>query len=184
MSIRAVMVALAVATASSAGAALPGLYAGACYAAAEHGWPVRESLMVCTLALRDRGLSLRDRGATLVNRGIVQYRARQTAAAIADYDKALEVAPGLAEARVNKAIALVGAGRDREAIDLLSAAIADGPAEPEVAYYTRAMANEDLGALRAAYDDYTRAAALAPGWSEPAEQLRRFTVVRRPTALG
>jgi hypothetical protein len=38
--------------------------------------------------------------------------------------------------------------------------------------------------MRAAYDDYTAAAALAPDWTEPAEQLRRFTVTRRPTARG
>lgn len=154
----------------------------ACFLAAAWNWPTRTSLDVCMAALRDRSLTPCEYGATLVDRGIVAYHARKFSAAIADYDAALAVVPGLAEAMVNKGIALVEAGRDAEAVLVLTAAIDKAPARPKVAFYARAMANETIGATRAAYDDYSRAAALAPDWDEPATQLRRFSVVRRPTA--
>lgn len=176
--------ALMIAGAVPAGAVLPSGHRLACYQAAEFGWPTRNGLDVCTEALRDPKQSLHDRGATLVNRGIVQLHARRYAAAVADFDAALVVAPGLAEALANKGIALVDSGHPVDALDLLTAALAANPARPEVVYYSRGLANEEVGAMRAAYDDYTAAAALAPDWTEPAEQLRRFTVTRRPTARG
>ena len=166
------------------GEAGPSHLASACFSAAAWNWPARTSLDVCTAALRDRSLTPRERGATLVNRGIVAYHARKFGAAIADYDAALAVVPGLTEALIDKGVALVEAGRDAEAVPVLTAAIAEAPPRLEVALYARAMANETIGATRAAYDDYSRAAALAPDWDAPAEQLRRFSVVRRPTARG
>ena len=48
---------------------------------------------------------------------------------------------------------------------------------PEIAYYTRGIANEALGRTRAAYHDYRQAAALKPEWAEPKNQLKRFTIV-------
>ncbi len=155
----------------------------ACYQAAAFGWPLRQSLEICREALRDPTLSPRDRGATLVNRGIVELHAKRYAAAVADFDAALVVAPDLPAALVNKGTALLEAGRPADAVDVLTAALATSPDLP-VAYYTRAMANEAVGATAAAYDDYRRAAALAPDWAEPVEQLRRFSVARRPTARG
>lgn len=183
MSIR-ILLALIVLTASSAAAAGFGDRGRACYAAAEHGASANQGLKVCSAALRDPRLSVRDRGATLVNRGIIAFRANRLAAAIADYDAALELVPDLAEAAINKGIALVEAGRNAEAVATLTDVLSQAPAPPALAYYTRAMANEALGATRAAYDDYRAAAALAPDWAEPVDQLRRFTVVHGATAVG
>lgn len=53
---------------------------------------------------------------------------------------------------------------------------------PEIAYYTRGVAHEMLGNMRAAYSDYRQAAALKPGWQELLTQLQRFSVV--PKARG
>ncbi len=64
--------------------------------------------------------------------------------------------------------------------NLISQGLDLNPARPEVAYYTRAIANEALGRTRAAYDDYRQAAALKPEWSEPKNQLKRFSVVGKP----
>jgi tetratricopeptide (TPR) repeat protein len=183
MSIRLVIVAAFV-LATPVGAAASGSFGQACYQAAAFDWPVRQSLDICKAALRDRGLSTRDRGATLVNRGVVELRARDYVAAVADFDAALVVVPDLADALVNKGIAQADAGHPVDAIASLTAALAANTARPEIAYYMRAMANEDVGATGAAYDDYRRAAALAPEWTAPADQLRRFSVVRRATALG
>lgn len=159
-------------------------FANACFLAATWQWPARKALSVCTAALRERALTPHARAAILVNRGIVEFHARKLNAAIADYDAALAAEPDLADALVNKGIALVAGGRDAEAVPVLTDALAAEPTRPEVALYARAEANETLGETRAAYEDYSRAAELAPEWNAPAEQLRRFSIVRRRTARG
>ncbi len=160
-------------------------FAPACFQAAAQvvDLPLRDGLDICASALRDRHLSARDRGATLVNRGVVELRAKRYAAAVADFDAALVIVPDLVEAMVNKGIALVESGRSADAVVVLDAAVTIAP-DRASAYYTRAMANEEVGATRAAYNDYRRAAELAPDWAEPAAQLKRFSIVRRATALG
>jgi tetratricopeptide (TPR) repeat protein len=105
--------------------------------------------------------------------------------AIMDFDAAIALQPEFAEAYVNKGIALVRLGnRDDEAVASLSQGIARNPLRPEIAYYQRAVANEGLGRVREAYEDYSRAAALAPEWADPAEQLQRFQTVRAKTMSG
>lgn len=148
--------------------------ASACYRAAE----LRDSaaLAACDRAL-DTSLSRRDRVATLVNRGIVKMWTGDDTAAIADFDGALALNADFAEAKVNKAIALVRiGGSERAAIVLLDAGLAARVSRPEVAFYARGMAHEVLGDTAAAYRDYRRAAELKPGWEEPVRQLTRFTV--------
>ena len=156
-----------------------------CYLAAESGHPDRDGVEVCTRALNEESLSLADRAATFVNRGIVRMQAKQLNDAIADFDAAIRTRPQTAEAYVNKGIALVHLGnRDADAVALLTSGLERGPARPEIAYYVRGIANEQLGAAREAYADYTRAVELKPGWAEPLAQLERFTVKRKPVATG
>ncbi|MFZ4689411.1 MAG: tetratricopeptide repeat protein [Polymorphobacter sp.] len=160
-------------------------YARGCFEAAQKRLPLRQALRVCDSALLDEALASNDRAATFVNRGIVQMQAKKLDAAIADYDAAIKVRPDIAEAYVNKGIALMQHGnRDDEAVVQLSEGIARNPLRPEIAYYTRGVANEGLGRAREAFEDYSRAAQLAPDWPEPAEQLQRFQTVRRKTGLG
>lgn len=155
----------------------------ACYEAAEYNRPEKPSLATCTTALRDETQTLRDRASTFVNRGIIHMQARNIVAAIEDYDAALKIDPGLAEAYVNKGIALVHlGGRDEEAVVQLTRGLDRKPSRPEIAYYTRGIAYEMTGATRAAYEDYKQAAELAPKWAEPAAQLLRFSIVKKPTA--
>jgi tetratricopeptide (TPR) repeat protein len=149
-----------------------------CYEAAESERATRDGVESCDQALAEQALSVRDRAATYVNRGILGMRQKKHAAAIADYEQAIRLKPDLAEAYVNKGIALVHVGgRDGEAVNFLSRGIDLNPVRPEVAYYTRAVANEALGRTRAAYEDYRQAAALKPDWAEPQKQLQRFSVV-------
>jgi tetratricopeptide (TPR) repeat protein len=160
-------------------------YARGCFEAATNGRSLKQGLRVCNSALIDETLALEHRAATFVNRGVVQMQARKLEAAIVDFDEAIRLRPETAEAYINKAIALqrIG-GRDDEAVTLLSEGLVRNPMRPEIAYYQRAMANEELGRVRAAYEDYSRAAALAPDWPDPAEQLQRFQVVRRKVMSG
>lgn len=160
-------------------------YARGCFEAAASGRSLKQGLRLCNSALIDETLALDHRSATLVNRGIVQMQARRLEAAIADFDEAIRLQPGSAEAYINKAIALQRmGGRTDEAIELLSEGLARNPIRPEIAYYQRAVANEDLGRVRQAYEDYSMAASLAPEWRDPAEQLERFQTVRRKVLSG
>lgn len=150
-----------------------------CYVAAELQRSDRASLAVCDEALREGGLSRRDLVATHVNRGIIRIYARDEAASLEDFDRALAIDPDIAEAKVNKAIAILRMEGDfQTAIALATEALALGVSRPEVAYYTRGMAYDVTGDAANAYRDYQRAAAIRPEWSDPARQLARFTVTR------
>jgi tetratricopeptide (TPR) repeat protein len=188
---RAATAVLALAAFASLGAAVPasaavtivgGGLGRACYEAAEFKRETRSSLALCTRALTEEALSRRDRAATHVNRGILSMHARDLAAALVDYDHALRIDPALAEAHVNRGIALLHmGGQDSEAVAAFTRGLELNPSRREVALYSRAVANELLGNIRAAYDDYQAAAAARPGWADPVEQLKRFTIERRPT---
>ena len=54
-----------------------------------------------------------------------------------------------------------------------------GTDEPEVAFFGRGLAHEDIGDLKSAYADLRRAAELRPQWPQPAQELARYQV-RRP----
>lgn len=157
-----------------------------CYMAAELDTAAsrRDGLEICTRALVEEALSQRDRAATLVNRGILNMRGKAVDAAIRDYDAALRAQPGLAEAFVNKGIALLHKGDEAAAVEMLTAGIERSPSRPEVAYYSRAVAHELLGKLKEAMGDYRQAATLAPKWDEPAKQLERFKIVNTETKAG
>lgn len=155
-----------------------------CYLAASLKRDFQASLGICTSAL-ESDLSQRDRAATYVNRGVLYADSRNPEMALRDYASALAIDPGLAVAHVNAGIALLQVGgRDQEAIEALTRGIAMGAPRIEVAYYTRAMAYEMIGNVRAAYDDYHAAAEAKPEWEAPREQLKRFSIVRRETARG
>lgn len=151
-------------------------YGRLCYEAARAGQPSDLGVATCDKALAEQDLEPADRAATLVNRGILLMYAKKHAQALASYEAALKVEPELAEAYVNKGIALVNLGRDAEAVAASSRALELNPSRPELAYYTRGVAHEQLGNARAAYNDYRQAAALSPEWKEPQAQLQRFSV--------
>jgi tetratricopeptide (TPR) repeat protein len=156
--------------------------ARACFEAAKLRRPGPSGLDACGRALDEDGLAAPLQAATYVNRGIIHMQMDSLTAAIADFDSAIALRPETAEAWVNKGIALIRIGDDAEAARLLSHGLDLKPENPAVAHYSRAYAYEGLGRLREAYEDYGRAAALAPDWPDPAEQLRRFKVVRVRTA--
>ncbi len=156
-----------------------------CFLAAELKRETRASLAVCGRALSEEGLSRRDRAATFVNRGIVHMQSRELKQAIADYEAAAKLEPTLAEAHVNRGIALLHrGGADRDAIAALTKGLSMNPSRPEVALYTRAVANELVGDVKAAFEDYQAAAAAKPDWTAPAEELKRFSVERKEVERG
>jgi tetratricopeptide (TPR) repeat protein len=147
----------------------------ACYENARDRRATPHAVNQCDEALM-QPLSQQDRAGTYVNRGILLMARGSLDQAMADFDAAIELQPGLAEGYLNRGAVLVVRNDQRGAIEALDRALALTPNEPARAYYNRAIAYEDLGEVRAAYRDYRRAAELAPEWDAPRTELTRFRV--------
>ena len=148
-----------------------------CYEAAESLLqPSQRALATCNEAFDEPGISRRDVVATFVNRGILKLRRGATEAAIADFDAALEMDPRQPEAYLNKGAALMQRNDPQGALPLFSVALEYDTDRPAIAHFGRAIANEDLGNLPAAYADYRRASELAPDWAQARTELARFQV--------
>ena len=152
--------------------------AAACYAATFDDRARRSAAAQCTFALEREPLSDADRVATYVNRGIVRMNLRDHAGAERDFDTALSMNVREAEAWLNKGLLRLRQDRPGEAMTFIQAALDTNTIRPALAMYARGIANEQLGDLRAAYSDLRRARDMAPGWSLPAEQLKRYSIVR------
>jgi tetratricopeptide (TPR) repeat protein len=145
-----------------------------CYRAAAGDRDDWRALGACNLALESQFLTTPDRAATLVNRAIIRMRRNDNRRALNDLDAAIALDEQLAEAHVMRGAVLIDLDRPHEAVEGLTRALALNPANPERIYYYRAAAYEDQGNARAAYDDYRRAAEVAPDWAPPRHELTRF----------
>ncbi|HEX8641306.1 MAG TPA: tetratricopeptide repeat protein [Allosphingosinicella sp.] len=149
-----------------------------CYEAADSPTtPTLRDLRDCDAALGEEALSQHDRVATYVNRGILRLRRGHADTAIADFDAAMALNPRQPEAYLNKGAALIRLENPSEALQLFTAALEYNTERPEIAHFGRAIANEELGNIRAAYQDYRRASELDPEWQDPRTELARFRVV-------
>jgi Flp pilus assembly protein TadD len=118
--------------------------------------------------------------ATHVNRGILKLRKGSVDGAIADFDRAIALDSGEAEAYLNKGMALLRLpGSGEQAVGLFDTALAKKTRKPAFAYYGRAIAHELNGRIPDAYRDYRQASALEPKWRDPRNELARFTVRRQ-----
>ena len=149
-----------------------------CSIAAIDGRSDRKSVLTCTTALETENLNFRDRARTYVNRGVLQMRQRDFPTARADFDAASRIDPDLGEAWVNRGATYVGEERYSDALGQIDKGLALGVKDPEKAWFNRGMANEGLGDLKSAYQDYSKAAELDPEWDAPKRELMRFTVKR------
>ncbi|WP_162806193.1 tetratricopeptide repeat protein [Sphingosinicella terrae] len=150
-----------------------------CFEAADSPMsPTARDMAYCDEAFQGESLSLHDTVATHVNRGILRLRRNQVEPAIADFDSAMRLDPDQPEAYLNKGAALIRMERNPdEALQLFTIAIDRQTRRPAVAHFGRAIANETLGNVRAAYNDYRRASELSPDWRDPRVELQRFRVV-------
>jgi tetratricopeptide (TPR) repeat protein len=149
-----------------------------CSVAAIDGRADQTSVLVCTTALETENLNFRDRARTYVNRGVLQMRQRDFPNARADFDAASKIDPDLGEAWVNRGATYVGEERFGDALGQIDKGLALGVKDPEKAWFNRGMANEGLGDLSSAYQDYSKAAELDPQWDAPKRELMRFSVKR------
>ena len=74
-----------------------------------------------------------------------------------DFNKGIVMMPEMGEGYLNRGAAFIGQKRFSEALEDLNKGLALGVSRPEIGYYDRAIANEALGNVKAAYDDYNQA---------------------------
>lgn len=171
------------AAATSAGAAVMVIGPGpgaACYEAAEYNRISKASIAVCDEALEQEALSPRDRAATYTNRAYLQIARNEPMPALRDVNAALKIQPSMTAAAVNKSAALIMLNRFAEAKATIDEALplASG-LELQRALYNRALANESLGDVKAAYADLKRALELDPKFEEARIELTRYQVRSR-----
>ena len=170
----------AAAPASAAVVVLGNSDARMCYEAADSPMaPAARDIRRCDEALLREALSNYEVVATHVNRGILRLRRGFIDEAISDFDAAIRLDPNQPEAYLNKGAALLRRDNAAEAMTLFTSALERNTSRPAIAHYGRAIANETLGNLNAAYRDYTAASQIAPDWREPRLELARFRVISR-----
>ena len=150
-----------------------------CFEAADSPMmPQVSDMRRCDDALNMGNLSNYETVATHVNRGILRLRRGGIDEAIADFDAAMHLDPNQPEAYLNKGAALIQRQNPTEAAQLFTVALEHNTQRPAIAHYGRAVANEALGNVREAYNDYQMASQLAPNWAAPRADLQRFRVVQ------
>ena len=164
------------ASASPAVTTLGGSFAEGCYQAARKRNASMDTLRTCDYAVAAQPLNAQDTLATYVNRGILRMIRSNYAGADADFTAAAAMDPARSEPWLNLATLRLKQGKSAEALPLFTKAIDLGIEEPEIAYFGRGLAHEDVGNLKAAYADLRRAAELSPTWGEPAKELARYQV--------
>jgi tetratricopeptide (TPR) repeat protein len=151
--------------------------AHACYEAAEFGGNAHDGIAECSLALDEAALPIGDRAATFVNRGILKSQNNDPNGALDDYNRGLELKPGLGEAYVDRGAVMILFQRYDDAIKDIDKGLSLSPNKPEIAYYDRAVADEAVGDIRGAYEDCKKAVEIAPDFTLAIEDLAHFKVV-------
>lgn len=132
------------------------------------------AVQLCTQAITTDLLSNNDLARTYINRGVLQLRRKAYDEALADFDRAATLAPGMGEAFVNEGAVLIAQRRYGLAVSAIDRGLKLGASSPERAYYNRALANLHLDNLKDAYGDLIKASQLAPDWDVPRRELARF----------
>jgi tetratricopeptide (TPR) repeat protein len=151
-----------------------------CYQAADNGRASRESLDYCNDALLG-ALTRDDRAATHINRGVIELAMMRTNAAQDDFNAGLAINASLGEGYVDRGATLIAQKKFAEAILDINKGLSLGAKEPHIAYYDRAVAEEGLGNLKAAYDDYRQALIVQPDFTRASDELKRFKIVEKPS---
>jgi tetratricopeptide (TPR) repeat protein len=151
-------------------------FARSCYESSETQIATPAAIEACDRAFTEQALDFHDEVATHVNRGILYYLSGSLAAADRDYDAALALDPNEPEAWLNKGMAALKRGNSAAAAPMFERALALKTVRPALAYYGRAIVNEDRGNIREAYADLQRALSLEPRWTLPAQELQRYVV--------
>lgn len=151
-------------------------FAGQCFHAAKFGGDIQAGIADCNRAIDTEQLSTRDKAGTYINRGVLYMTVDDYVSAQRDFEAGVKLDPNLGEAFVNLGGVKIAQRHYAEGIADIDQGLALGPEEPEKAYFNRALADEGLDNVKAAYFDYSKAANLKPTWAPPRTELARFTV--------
>jgi len=151
-----------------------------CYEAADTGVSPSENLIYCNEALAGP-LSPQDRAATFVNRGVIKLAIHQPDAAAEDFNSGLAINANIGEGYVDLGAAQIINKKYADAVANITKGLILGTKEPQNAYFDRGLANEALGNIKAAYEDYRQAVTLAPDFQPALNELKRFKVVEKPS---
>jgi tetratricopeptide (TPR) repeat protein len=102
-----------------------------------------------------------DNAAIWSNRGNSRVSQNKLLQALADFNKAIELAPGVTDPYLNRGTVLEGLGRWEEAIADYNHVLEVNPNDP-MAYNNRGTAKAGLGRWEEAIADYQKAMAIAP----------------------
>jgi len=158
-----------------------GSSAESCYNAAVARDASDHAMRDCNAALGQEVLPYSDLVASYVNRGILRLVKADYRSAESDFNQAMALQPNQAEAWLNKGIARYQQGDTKAALEHFDRAIRLRTRFAALAYFGRALANEDSGNIKGAYADLKRASQLNPQWDAPRRELTRFQV-RKPAA--
>lgn len=147
-----------------------------CYRGALEGRNDIGALTQCAQAISFPEATERERAAAHVNRGVILLRRSEAANALSDFDRAIQLIPDIGEAYVDRGAALILLRNYADAIAAITRGIELNTDDPHEAYFNRALAHEGRGDIQAAYNDFRRAAELAPEWPAPHLELARFQV--------
>jgi tetratricopeptide (TPR) repeat protein len=151
-----------------------------CYLFAKMGSNLKRGIEICDDALSHEPLSRHDRAATYDNRGVMKKILGQEDAALADYNKAIEIDDRLADTYINRGAILIAQKKYEAALDDINKALAMGVEQPHIGYYDRGLAEHMLGRYQEAYFDYKRALELRPDFQLAQDMLKYFVVKRVP----
>jgi len=147
-----------------------------CYQAAEMEASASDYLTYCNQALASV-LDNDDRAATYINRGVLKLSVNDFDSAALDFKAGLALNASLGEGYIDLGAVLIARHQYADAILNINKGLKLGTKKPHLAYYDRAMADEALGNLQAAYDDYRQAVQLAPDFTRASDELKRFKIV-------
>jgi tetratricopeptide (TPR) repeat protein len=150
-----------------------------CYLHARFGHDPSGGIRACTIAL-GQPLTTSDRAATYDNRGVILNQQGRSDAAAVDFGKAIALWPSLGDPYVNMGAVLIKQKSYEEALVQINKGMERGASFPQVAYYDRALALEQLGRYQEAYSDYKKALEIEPNFPQASEQLKRFVVTKVP----
>ena len=151
-------------------------FAAQCFHTAKYGGDLRAGIADCARAIETEPLSDRDMAGTYINQGVLYMTLNDYVSAQRDFEEGVKLDPKLGEAYVNLGGVKIAQMHFAEGIADIDHGLALGPEEPEKAYFNRALADEGLDDVKAAYFDYSKAAELKPTWAPPRTELARFTV--------
>jgi tetratricopeptide (TPR) repeat protein len=150
-----------------------------CYQAAEMDASPADYMTFCNQALNG-GLSEGDRAATFINRGVLKLALHDYDSAAADFNSGLAINASLGEAYIDLGAVMITHRQYELAIVNINKGLTLGTKKPHLAYYDRAVADEALGNLQGAYDDYRQSLQLQPDFTKASDELKRFKVIDKP----